>query len=104
MTLFKDIPGDGYTKVIQNVDLGVKFNHKTFQHNSKVLRHIGRKWGEKTCVLGEYSNWKSAMRRVKPLPSSFKKVGAILYQDSSDFKVQKKKGRGPSSEFWSGKI
>lgn len=104
LALFKDMSGDGYTKVVNSVNLGIAFNHRTFQHNAKVLRGVGMKWGEETCKLGEYSDWKSAMRQIKPLPSSFKKIGALLYQDSSDFKLQRKKGRGPSSEFWSGKI
>jgi hypothetical protein len=104
LVLFHDIWGLGWDRLLRDVDVGKKFNHKTLQHNAKVLRGVGEKWGRKKTQLGSYESWVAAMRNIKPLPPSLSHSEALLYQDSVDFPLERKKGRGPQSDSWSAKL
>jgi hypothetical protein len=48
LTIYKDLTGMGYNKIINNVSLNLNLNHKSFQHNAKFLRVVLIKWGNST--------------------------------------------------------
>lgn len=104
LVLFHDICGLGWDRLLRSVDVGKKFNHKTLQHNAKVIRRLGEKWGRKKTILGSFEDWVAGMRNIKPLPPSLSDTEALLYQDSVDFALERKKGRGPQSDHWSAKL
>lgn len=103
-TLIKDLEGKGYDKILSENDFGMHFNHSTFQHNAGVLRKLAMEWGMSTCHLRSAGEWTAAMAHMKKLPAPFKKLTAVLYQDSTDFPLQRSKTPGYNEANWSGKL
>src|SRR6266536_2030564 len=46
LALTKDLQGKGYDAVLKDNDVGLHLNHTTFQHNTKILRDLGKVWGQ----------------------------------------------------------
>lgn len=103
LTLYHDLFGKGYQRVLKDLSPKLTMSHNSLKHNASKIRKVLSDWGGSTVILGTVNEWEAAMRHIAKLPASMKDISALLYQDSSDFKIQHGKGRGKTSEHWSGK-
>ena len=101
VALYKDLHGVGYCKLEATLAIGITLHHNSLSHNQKVLRLSWKNWALQHIQLGVYTDWKAAVRHLRvtkrfPL--------GMLWEDSSDIAIQRGKGRGKSSPWWSWKL
>jgi hypothetical protein len=88
LSMYHDITALGYRHIIREVEgLGFAYNHKSFQHNTEVIRRILAKWGKKQAKLGSKAEWEYAMRNV-PGKKNFPDL--CFWMDSTDFAMENK--------------
>lgn len=101
LALYKDLTGKGYAKILQEIQLPFAFNIKSLVHNTKVVRSIGRCWGESKVKLGDLNDWKEATadaHQSRHLPTIH------LWCDSTDLPLQKWRGCSRKGTDWSYKL
>lgn len=98
MALYKDMENIGYQKLLKEVRFGTKLNHKSLEHNTEAIREVLAEWGKASVKLGSVNDWNTALRNVQ---LNKKLEGVNLWIDSTDFPMEKKKGRGPKDPYWS---
>lgn len=99
LSLYKDLSGKGYTKISKSVNMGFKYTHKSFRHNTQVLRGVLAEWAKKFLQFGSLEDWTKEMRDVD---INLKHLdGACLWMDSTDFKKVKYKGWSKKNPDWS---
>lgn len=79
--LFKDLIQNniGYQKLIKEINIPFHINHKSIQHNTKIVRTLGEEWSQQKIVLGNIQEWKRITKKVhqnKNLPKI--NLGVIL--------------------------
>jgi len=99
--LAHDVLGFSFSKIMREVDLPHQIGNTTLQKNVKRIRATLAKWAKDRTILASKPAWDAAVTDIR-LPSFMSKVR--FWIDSSDFPIQRKKGRGKRSEHWSGKM
>ncbi len=100
-TLSKICWKKSYQWLIDNVHTVPKLNAKSLVHNIPVLVDVIRMWAEGQIILGTREEWDQAAANVKA-PERLSHVR--FWIDSSDFKIARRKGRGPRTPHWSAKL
>lgn len=98
LSLYKDLTGMGYQRVLSEVHLQWTYSHQSFLHNTKRLRALFHKWAQTIIKRGTHIDWKKAARGTR-LPKGLSDI--TLWIDAVDFPVQKGYGR---KQFWSHKL
>ncbi len=96
-----DILARSYPFMFAEITLPHRIGVKTLQVNVKRIRLAIRDWAKEQIFLGTRQYWDAAVENI-PFPPFMRSVRFWL--DSSDYKIQRKKGRGRKSEHWSGKL
>jgi hypothetical protein len=85
VALFKDLKGLGYTRLAIMLRRWLPTNHKSLQHNQKVLRRIFKRWAASQITLGTLAERVAAARCLK-LKSPVE--GVTLWIDSTDIATE----------------
>jgi hypothetical protein len=99
-TLAKFSLGWSYDRLIKIVHVEPHLVAKSLNYNVLALARVLSDWGKEWIIWGTRREWKDAARRVK-YPAEFGDV--LMWIDSSDFPIIRRKGRGAKSDWWSGK-
>lgn len=100
LTLYHDIEGIGINKIAEHVKFPFKLSHHSLCDNSKRVRELLYEWALTKISIGNRDAWVAAARHA---PFKGDCASLNLFIDSTDFKIEKTSGRGPSSDYWSGK-
>ena len=98
VSLYKDISGKGYGKVLSEVKDWLPMTQKTLQHNTAVVRQCLAEWGRTQRVLGDQSSWEKASRNAD-FEMGFEDV--TLFLDSTDLPKSGKQSVSRKSDEWS---
>jgi len=85
IALFKDLKAVGYTRLAVMLRRWLPTNHKSLQHNQKVLRRIFKRWAASQIKLGTLEERLAAARRLK-LKNPVE--GVTLWIDSTDIATE----------------
>ncbi|KAL6071191.1 hypothetical protein QOT17_006430 [Balamuthia mandrillaris] len=85
VALYKDLTGQGYNSLHDEVRPWLGVSAKSLQHNTKVLRQVMAKWGRRQIKRGRQEAWKRAGVQVRR-PKWLEKVN--LTMDSTDLKKE----------------
>lgn len=62
LTVFRDLIGVGYQRILDEYELGFHMSHKSFQHNAQQIRLLLKRWGRLNIKLFSKSEWNSTAR------------------------------------------
>src|SRR5579883_2082400 len=101
LSLYHDLTGLGYRKILEDVHLPFHLSYSSFCHNVCEIRKVLAKWGRQQIVLGDLPTWKRAARH-----SAFpeKTQDACMLIDSSDFQIKGRRSISRKSAWWSYKL
>jgi hypothetical protein len=100
-TLAHDVLGKSFNQLMAKIKLIYKIGNTTLQINVHRIRGVLCEWADEQIFLGDRDSWDTAVLDI-PFPSHLQSVR--FWIDSSDVPIERKKGRGPTSPHWSGKL
>ncbi len=86
LAIYKDLTGDGYGKIISQINFLEGLNPRSFNENTRRIRDCLGQWGRTQVVLGDSKDWEADKRLMEDNPD-LKKVN--LWIDSTDFAKKK---------------
>ena len=99
LSFFKDMKHLGFNSLLNSVkDMDFRMNHKSFQHNTKVLRQVVATWAESQIQLGTLTEWTTIARHIRTNKHT---RTVCLWIDSVDIAKQKHKGGSKKDLDWS---
>lgn len=98
LTIYKDMTGTGYQKILSEISFLKTLNSKSFCHNAQVIRPYLQHWALQQIILGTEKDWENEKQLMEEDPS-LKEVN--LWIDSSDFPKIKYKGMSRKAPDWS---
>jgi len=100
-TLAHDVLGKSFCDIMSKIKIMYRIGNTTLQINTRRIRDVLCDWADEQIFLGDPESWDAAAADI-PFPSHLRSVR--FWIDSSDVPIERQKGRGPSSAYWSGKM
>jgi hypothetical protein len=101
IALYKDMAHKSYQDLETEIEYPEKIGHNSLNANVHRIREILFPWADSQIRLGSAWEWNVAARHAN---LTVDLVSVNLWMDSTDIPIEHNKGRGESSEHWSGKI
>ena len=101
LAIYKDLTGDGYQKILNQIELGFKMTAKCYLRNTKLIRKILAAWGEQQIVNEGAAKW-DQHKKLFPKKRNLGSVNLIM--DSTDFKLSGKASMSRKDPRWSYKL
>lgn len=98
LSFLKDLTGQGYKSIIEDIDFKYKITHKSLKHNVQKVRRTLFDWAINQIQVGNLTEWKQAARTTG-LKSRVKY--ANVWFDSTDFRTQGRSSVSRKSSWWS---
>lgn len=98
LALYHDHSGLGYQRILREEGLTRSLSHRSFQHNTEVIRRLGANWAKQYIDLPLLED----RQEIANHTHQSRVLGLIdLWVDSSDFKIQTARGVGKKHVDWS---
>jgi hypothetical protein len=101
LSVYKDLSGFGYHKILNSVNSGISIQPKSFSHNTKLIRKILMGWAKAQIVIEGKTVW-NENKKLFPKKKGFEKVNLMI--DSSDFRLSGKASTSRKDSKWSYKL
>ena len=61
LTIFRDLNGDGYQRVLDEYEFGFHMFNKSFQHNAQQIRFLLKSWARSNIKIFSEKEWNEGL-------------------------------------------
>jgi hypothetical protein len=97
LTIYKDLTGLKYQKILNSVNTGIKVQPKSFFHNTKMIRKILIGWAKQQIVNEGKDSWND-QKKLFLKKKRLEKVNLMI--DSPDFQLSREASTSRKDSKW----